>query len=488
MVSRERTGQASPTARAAPALVADLLERIRADSEWRGVLQGEAHVGQAPGRLDVMGGIADYTGSLVCQMPLAVTTAVLAQKRTDRAVVIKSYNHTVESSAGAVSFRLSLDDFYGSGALLAAPAVRARFSGADRWAAYVAGVFWVLAKHRHLVGGAKGANIFCYSAVPMGAGLSSSAALEVAAMNAVAGAYHLTLDPLETAVLAQKVENQIAGAPCGIMDQMASSLGRRGKLLLLKCQPHTVVGYEELPAGTTVAAISSGVKHSIAGNAYTRVRVAAFMAHAIIATIAKELGSKTDPTGGYLANVQPGFYRRYLRPVLPREMSGRDFVQRYRKIVDTVTPIDPAEKYAIRAAADHHILENQRVERFVMALKAAAKDRQKNLCRAGRLMLASHASYTCRAGLGSRETDFLVRAVVRVGHGNGFYGAKATGGGGGGSIAVLMDDAPQHHAVLRDIVAAHDREFSTPARIFCGSGPSASEFGILTLFDGRVVN
>jgi L-arabinokinase len=487
MVSHERPDPAGSADRGLPALAGELLARIRADPEWRFVLNGETHIGQAPGRLDVMGGIADYTGSLVCQMPLALATAALVQRRTDRWLVIKSYNSPADVNSGPTSFRISLDDFYGSGSLLEDSAIRVRFTGRDHWAAYVAGIFWVLAKHRHLTGRTNGANICCYSNVPIGAGLSSSAALEVAALNAVAGAYHLTLDPVETAVLAQKVENQIAQAPCGIMDQMASVLGRKGKLLLLKCQPHTLIGYEDLPEGTTVAAISSGVKHSVAGSAYTRVRVAAFMAHAIITAMARELGLKADPTGGYLANVRPGFYRRYLRPMLPRAMSGQDFLRRYGRTADTVTQINPAEQYAIRAAAEHHIMENQRVERFVTTLKAAAQDRKGNLRRAGRLMLAAHASYTHRVELGCRETDFLVRAVVDGGRNGGFYGAKATGGGGGGSVAILMEDSPQYHGILADIVRAYSQKFSTPALVIRGSGPGASELGQWTLANGQIV-
>lgn len=486
MVSSERPTHALMRPGEISAALRELLENIHGDG--RCMLAGEAYIGQAPGRLDVMGGIADYTGSLVCQMPLKVGTAVLAQKRTDRALVLQSYNNPNVGSAGPVSYRLSLDDFYGSGALLDGGAVRRLFHGEDHWAAYVAGIFWVLAKHRHLTGRALGANVICYSNVPLGAGLSSSAALEVAAINAIAGAYHLTLDPLEAAVLAQKVENQIAGAPCGIMDQMASSLGRAGQLLLLKCQPHTVVGYENLPPGTTVAALCSGVRHSVAGSAYTRVRVAAFMAHKIILTMAHGLGLHGDPTGGYLANVTPDFYRGFLRPILPRNMSGQDFIRRYQGTMDAVTAINPTETYAIRAAADHHILENQRVQRFAAALKNAdGKDQRQHLRRAGRLMLASHASYTHRAGLGCPETDWLVRAVMAAGRGEGFYGAKITGGGGGGSVAVLMDDAPPQHQRLAEIVATYNRTFAVTAAVLCGSGPSAAEFGVRMLAGGKLV-
>lgn len=453
--------------------IGELIGKLRADlARGAGVMDGEGrsvHVARAPGRLDVLGGIADYTGSLVCEMPLEVGAAVAVQRREDRQVVLQTYNAEAGES---VRVELSLDDFYGTAALLPVETVRARFKGADHWAAYVAGAYYVLAKHRKLTRRAVGANIACYSTVPLGAGVSSSAALEVAAMSALMSAYQVLLEPLEAAVYAQRVENAVVGAPCGVMDQVTSMLGRAGKLLLLHCQPHTVEGYVDVPRGVMFAGINSNVKHSVGGSAYRNTRVAAFMAQAIIAKAHKDFGARKDPTGGYLANVEAGFYRTYLRPILPRQMTGRDFLARYGATVDRVTKVEPGTTYAVRAAADHHVLENARVRAFVGALKAGD---EKSLRRAGRLMVASHASYGQRARLGSKETDLLVRKVLALGPEKGFYGAKITGGGSGGTVAVMCRDDEGTRAAIEGIAGAYKKETGLVPHVFTGSGPGAAD-------------
>ena len=106
------------------------------------------------------------------------------------------------------------------------------------WAVYVLGCFLVLQKEKKIE--LTGANVFIESNVPWGKGVSSSAALEVATMNALNQLYKLSLGKEELAVLAQMAENLVAGAPCGLMDQLSSHLGQKNKLLPLICQPHQV--------------------------------------------------------------------------------------------------------------------------------------------------------------------------------------------------------------------------------------------------------
>ncbi len=430
---------------------------------------------RAPGRMDIMGGIADYTGSLVCEMPLGTDAAVAVQKRADRRLRITTFNALPDNAPQTVE--LSLDDLYGSGALISPAAAQALFAN-NRWAAYLAGAYWVLAKQRKLNRRASGANIACYSEVPLGAGVSSSAALEVAALCALTRAYHLILDPMETALLAQRIENQIVGAPCGVMDQVASMMGRAEQLLLLKCQPHTVQGYLDIPPGVTFIGINSNVKHSVGGGAYGRTRVAAFMARAIIARLAMRLGARADLTGGYLANVDGELYRNQLRLVLPRALSGRDFTRRYGSTGDAATTVQDDVLYHVRAAADHHVLENHRVETFVKVLgQPGAGDAE--FARAGRLMLASHASYGQRAKLGSAETDLLVSALMRAGPGKGIYGAKITGGGSGGTVVALC--RPDARPAVDEACRHYQEKTHLAPQIITGSGPGAAFTAPVTL-------
>ncbi len=432
----------------------------------------------APGRLDVMGGIADYTGATVCEMPLALGTAVTLQKRGDRQVVVRSY--LSDGKYKQVAF--NLDDFYGSGSLVPAESIREKLVREDRWALYLAGAFWVLARQRHLSPRALGASIACMSDLPAGAGLSSSAALENATLMAISHAYRLSIDAPEAAVLAQKIENQVVGAACGIMDQMASMLGNADRLMLLKCQPHELIGHQKLPAALRLVGIFSGVKHSVADGGYRKTRVAAFMAHAIIAHYGRLLGAQRDIFGGYLGNVSRRDYLRYLRRLLPVEMSGGQFIQRYGKTIDSATHVDPATIYRVRAAGDHHVLEAHRVNQFISRLKKeTGQEDAGNFTRLGRLMLASHASYGHRAMLGAQETDWIVRRLLKFGPQRGFYGAKITGGGQGGTVAVLCD---QRASVTADLQFAADEyadEFGHPWLIVEGSGPGAAELGTFAI-------
>jgi len=441
----------------------------------------DVFVARSPGRLDVMGGIADYTGSLVCEMPLDVAAAVAVQRREDRKLVLKTYNvDAAQAGAGGQTVEISLDDFYGTAGLLPIDSLQHVFTAENHWAAYVAGAFPVLAKHKKLTRRVTGANIVCYSNVPIGGGVSSSAALECAALNALTAAYHLILDPLETAVLAQKVENFIVGAPCGVMDQVTSMLGKKDQLLLLHCQPHELQGYVAVPKGLAFYGINSNVKHSVGGSAYRTTRVSAFMAHAMIARMYKDFGIKKDPTGGYLANVSTDLYTRYFRNMLPETISGKAFVEGFGGTVDRVTTIDPAVVYYPRAAAEHHVWENARVQEFVKLLERAGTDGSAAVS-AGALMLESHRSYSENAKMGATETDVLVQLLMARGVEQGIFGAKITGGGSGGTVAVLAQSKPETLVILREVCEEYEKRTGLQPKLLVASSPGGAEWGAVKL-------
>src|SRR3569832_1170373 len=155
--------------------------------------RAEITITRAPGRLDVMGGIADYSGSLVLELPIAEATLVALQKDEARRISIISL---VDNETRALSFEMQLDDLERDGAPIEYDEARAYFASneTNRWAAYVAGVFVVLARER----GTRfihGARLLISSRVPEGKGVSSSAALEVATMSAVAAAFNIKIGP-----------------------------------------------------------------------------------------------------------------------------------------------------------------------------------------------------------------------------------------------------------------------------------------------------
>lgn len=429
------------------------------------------HAARAPGRLDLMGGIADYSGALVLQWPLACATFAAAQLASDDRVVIRS----LQAGRGGAGADVSL-------ALSALPAdydaVRALFAAAPetQWAGYIAGALVVLARDRG-VRFTRGVRVLVDSSVPAGKGVASSAALEVAAMQSLCAALGDSLgqplDCRELAMLCQRVENFVIGAPCGVMDQMASACGRANHLLALRCQPAELEGHVPLPPGLSVWGIDSGVRHAVTGSSYGAVRVGAFMGLRIVETILGEHAPR------YLAQIEPDEWERRLKARVPVDMTGAEFVARYGDTADSVTRVDPDQCYAVRQPTEHPVYENARVRRFRELLEREARtpsvDTRRQL---GVLMYESHASYGA-CGLGTHATDRLVELVRAAAESDGVYGAKITGGGSGGVVAVLAD-ADASDTVYR-IAREYESESGRSASVLGGSSDGSAAFGPLRL-------
>ena len=184
-------------------------------------------------------------------------------------------------------FHMPLDDFEADGRPVDYATAETYFKqDAQRhWVAYAAGTFLVLMREKG-VHFPHGARILIQSAVPEGKGVSSSAAIEVAVMSAVAAAFDIVLDSRELAILCQIVENRVVGAPCGVMDQMSAACGEANQLLALLCQPAEIQGNVAIPDTLAVWGLDSGIRHAVSGADYGSVRVGAFMGYKILQTIA----------------------------------------------------------------------------------------------------------------------------------------------------------------------------------------------------------
>ena len=455
-------------------------------------------VSRAPGRLDVMGGIADYTGSMVCEMPLDRAATVALSPRDDRVVQVFSFNLFDEHKP--FTLRVPLEALAGQ----SAEALRREFDEPGRkWAAYLAGCLFLL-HERRLVDLAdprvRGVNLALYSTVPAGAGVSSSAAVEVSTMLGLVEYFGIgrnrlplppggegSVGPMDLAAMCQAVENRIVGAPCGIMDQVTSCLGKARTMLRMVCQPHELLPELRFPEGVRAVGINSNVKHAVGGGQYGRTRCAAFMGHRIVLETMREMGSaagrelRGDPMNGYLANLDPDDYKQFFRPYLPESVRGRDFLSRYGPTVDTATTVDPDVDYRVLQATDHHVLEARRVRNFVRFLEAAATTppgsaRKSLLDKAGHLMYASHLSYTNDALLGADECDLLVNLVREREHA-GLYGAKITGGGSGGTVAVLCDEGERADAAIAEVMSRYGQRTGKKPEAFTGTSDGAWHTG-----------
>jgi len=438
----------------------DLLQSLPSDDDrrLRNFISPErpTYSARAPGRLDVMGGIADYSGARVLELPLACATTVTAQLQAERHCDIATR-------------RGQRWDFFSIELPLAEPeelGLWFRMHEGERWAGYVVGVVQALLARSSA---AQGLRILIDSTVPEGRGVASSAALEVATATAVAAAYDVAIPPTELAALCQMVENHVVGAPCGIMDQMTSACGKQDRLLQLHCQPGRIEDHVAVPAGYRFYGIDSGISHAVSGADYGTVRTAAFMGLRILTTA-------TPWRGRYLADLTPPDFDE-LAPCLPEAMRGDEFLERYGGITDIATVVRAERSYPVRSAAAHPVMEQARVDRFA-ALLGALPQQASLAPELGQLMYGSHRSYgSC--GLGSDGTDRLVELVQAAGVERGLFGAKITGGGSGGTVAVFGTIEAERH--VREIAARYAEETGRWTRVFTESGPGAAEVGVLSV-------
>lgn len=439
----------------------------------------EIIITRAPGRIDIMGGIADYSGSPVLELPMMEATLVAFQRQDEPTICIDTADRDRQSSAC-----VPLADLARQGKPISYAEAQAYFKkdAAHSWTAYIVGA-WLVLMHEKGIRFEVGARLLIRSDVPEGKGVSSSAALEVATMQAICCAYNIVLEPHELALLCQKVENLIVGAACGIMDQMTVACGEQGRALALLCQPHKIEGQVTLPPEIEFWGIDSGIRHAISGSDYTSVRIGAFMGYRMIAEQAGLHMKSGEPLqfedprwNGYLANINPSEFDARYRSILPRSIQGRDFLQRYRATTDPVTKVDPARTYAVQIPAAHPVHESFRVRTFIELLDGVMTEQRLSLL--GELMYSSHESYSA-CGLGSTGTDWLVEMVREAGPERGLYGAKITGGGSGGTVAVLA--AAGAHAAIEEIALRYEKATGHKPFIFNGSSPGAVQFGCISV-------
>ncbi len=383
--------------------------------------------GEAPGRLDFLGGVADYSGSLVLQTPIRARTRVtitpLVEPRLELVseqegeVTLPLPPRTLTAPDGeVVSLRAWLDEHQ-----------------APRWARYPVGCFLLFCRAQDWRPPA-GLKLAIASEVPVSMGVSSSAALEVATLRAMELISGRRFQGTALARLAQRAENVLVGAPCGLMDQLAAAHGIPGALLPILCRPDVLDEPAPLPAGAVVVGWPSGVRHSVSASPYATARAAAFMGKKILENaLTRPLTHVTKLTPSQLAEAGEA--------ALPPALLGRDFLARHGGVDDPLSRIDPDQRYPVRAAASFPVQENFRAAQAVRLLRGVQpENRRQTLQAVGELMYQSHAGYSAM-GLGCPETDAMVRAVRDRGPDHGFYGARVSGGGSGGTVVVLLEAA-----------------------------------------------
>ncbi|PLK43599.1 GHMP kinase [Emticicia sp. TH156] len=386
------------------------------------------------GRLDIMGGVADYSGSMVLQMPIKEKATVTIGHRNYNQLHIKSLDLT-ENNEVFIDLEELPRDYEEAHKYLF------EIEGGD-WASYLVGCYLVILKEKNARLG--GLDILIQSEVPFGKGVSSSAAIEVAMFKALGELYSIDFSGTELPLLAQKAENLVVGAPCGLMDQLTSYLGKPNYLLPILCQPDKVYPSIKIPDNLYFVGIDSGIRHKVGAASYGDVRTAASMGYSIIA---QNLGvSKQDlkvaesnllPYSGFLSNISPSQYETNFSRLL-NSMYGKEFMNDFVVVTDPLAHVKADTYYNIKASTEHPIYENLRVRLFTEMTKVLNNHNYVDLLPLmGELMYQSHESYN-KCGLGDEHTDILVEIAHAKGAKSGVYGAKITGGGNGGTVCLMV--------------------------------------------------
>ncbi len=436
-------------------------------------------VTRAPGRLDFMGGMADYSGALALQLPIARGALVAAGRRDDQKVYVESIGWNGE---GAPRFEFPLSCLYQSdGQLVTADAFASRFASCS-WVRHVAGVCYTLLESGALPHLAGGVTVLLQSDIPSEAGLASSAAIQVATAKAVTALFDAEVTDYQLIAACRTANLEIVGAQAGLVDHVPCLWGEADALLQVRCQPDDVLGTVSLPPDVRIVAVETGFRLPLFRQRYADNRTASLLGKFVIDGLLRQSGAVGDPTGGYLANIAPSEYVRRFRNELPVKRRGRDFVAEFGQLDGLDVTLDPERIYKIRSRTEHHIYENDRTHRFMERLSRVRRTGERDaLVEAGELLYASHWSYGQRCGMGSIETDVLVNLVRQQGPARGLYGAKITGGGCGGSLAVLMSRQPAAMAALEEACATYASRTGKRATILAGSSPGAAAFGVRML-------
>ncbi len=349
----------------------------------------------APGRIEFIGNHTDYNGGLVMGVAVMEGITVAVSRREDRAI------HLV-SDAGA-PVQIDLDALKPG-------------SGPESWTNYPAGVTQVM------IGAGMqmpvGYNMAVTSTLPSGAGMSSSAAFELATAYALAALYGFETDQAGFARIGRRAENEFVGMPCGILDQGVSAFGRKNSLVRIDCATETF-STSEMPRGTHFWIFNSNKKHALVDSAYADRHKECHEALAIL--------QKTYPEARTLSDIDE---------TQLRACEGKLGDLLFRRAL-------------------HIVGENARVREVESALRA------NDLDVVGAALTASHQSSRDNFENSIPELDFLVDTVTRQPH---VYGARLTGGGFGGAVMAFTGEAFSMEQAAA-VAAAYEETFGQEATV-----------------------
>ncbi len=452
----------------------ELLKRSEPVLADQGGAAGTRWVARAPACLDVIGGIAEYSGATIVAAPLKYGVAAAVRLRDDKRIAIHGIDERGADTRRAITFDLARMPEC-SASEFASEITR----GEARLCAAAGAVHAVFATGK-TGADVPGATIVVDGRHPFLADTGMVASAAVATAMALVRAWGLHFDPAECAQLALRAENTVVGFPCGAGPALSALNAQQGSLTQIDCQGLAATAHWVLPEGLSLVGVDCGHRHADADEKYARARATAFMGRLLVERILKAKGRGDIAWRGLLARLSVEDYVEHLRDHIPTKMKGADFVERYGQSADPLTTIDADTLYKIRSRTEHHIYEAERTRLFAEHFSQLAGNdgRRDGVIEAGKIMYASHWSYGQRCGLGSVETDRLVSLLRERGVESGVYGAKISGHGAGGIVVVLLEATDSARAALEGALSAYKDITGRTAVIHEGTSRGALEYGV----------
>lgn len=353
-----------------------MVDPVTLESSFESTYGVRPRLFSAPGRVNLIGEHTDYNEGFVLPMAINRRTYVAAAAREDRHVTVRTLDLNDEAGFELDEPTTELD---------------------KKWVAYVSGTARVLDRQHCRL---RGADLMITSQVPIGGGLSSSAALEVSSGKAFVTLAGAALDPVKLALAAQAAENVFVGARCGNMDQLTAALGKKEHALLIDCRSLQVKHIPLNHVDATVVVCNTNVKHELASSAYNQRR---WECEQAVEILKSKLPSITAL----------------------RDVSVDDFMAHANGLPEP-----------IRRRCRHVVTENQRT---LLAADAFAKG---DIREVGRLMKLSHESLRDDYEVSCFELDTIVELAWSH---PAVFGARMTGGGFGGCSVNLVDPTQVAH-------------------------------------------
>lgn len=432
--------------------------------------------------LNVMGGIAECAGALLLHATLGETVSVAVRRGAPGQLSVVWVD--AEGADGTPSFTTSLDDLRTTqGHYLPAHEMVERFRkklnapGLSLLGALVEGCRSGLLTDQGKgwsIGGVMPAGLITTSA--------TIAPLTLAALGAGMAIDGAHLDRAAAVPVVQRVQQDWLGWPLGLGHAHAVVSSEAGTLHQFRSDALSSAGKLELPPPLELLGIDCGAEAADARLVNQRVRAAAAIGRVLVGRIMEHEAGGRGTWKGHLSGLSMSDFVERFRDRLPTKMKGREFLDRFGDPGDTLAPIEPAYVYKVRSRTEHMIYEHARATHFAELIsRGTRKSEPQAFADAGKLMYASHWSYSQRCGMGAVETDFLVNQLRGCGVGKDIYGAKACGPGCGGQVAVFMRSTPVADQALAAVCAAYQQKTRQMPRVLRQATGPALDLGPISI-------